>query len=86
MSKSSKSLPEINSELERLNEQKKRLLKEVNYAEKSEHRKKRANRLIQTGALAEKYFNLENLSISQREELFKTFSTFVNANKPKKFL
>ena len=45
-------------------------------------RKKRANRLIQKGALLEKYFESENLSISQTEELLKVFSDYVNHNKP----
>lgn len=48
-------------------------------------RKKRANRLIQTGALVEKYFKCEHLSMEEREELLKTFSDYVNHNKPDKF-
>ncbi len=45
-------------------------------------RKKRANRLIQKGALLEKYFDCEHLTIEQTEELLKTFSYYVNHNKP----
>lgn len=45
-------------------------------------RKKRANRLIQKGALLEKYFECEHLSPEQTEELLKTFSDYVNYNKP----
>lgn len=86
MVKGSERLDHLNSELERLNEYKKRLIKENRYAEKVQTRKERAHRLIQTGALAEKYFDLHKLTIEQREELFKTFATFVNSNKPKKFL
>lgn len=48
-------------------------------------RKKRANRLIQKGALLEKYFECENLSIDQTESLLKTFSNYVNSNKPEKY-
>lgn len=45
-------------------------------------RKERARRLIETGALAEKYFEITNLDISEREDLFKIFSSFIKANKP----
>lgn len=44
-----------------LEEKKKALAKQINY----EERKKRTRRLIQTGALVEKYFNIEHLSIFQ---------------------
>ena len=52
---------------------------------KQQYRKDRARRLIETGALAEKYFELDNLSVIEREELFKMFASFVNANKPNKY-
>lgn len=45
-------------------------------------RKKRANRLIQKGALVEKYFDSEELTVEQTEELLKLFSDYVNHNKP----
>lgn len=45
-------------------------------------RKKRANRLIQKGALLESYFQCEHLTPEQTEELLKTFSEYVNYNKP----
>ncbi|UOR14096.1 hypothetical protein [Halobacillus amylolyticus] len=48
-------------------------------------RKKRANRLIQTGALAEKYFEMEHLTMEDREELFKVFANYINQNKPDKY-
>jgi len=48
-------------------------------------RKKRANRLIQKGALLEKYFECKNLDIEETEELLSTFSNYINANKPEKF-
>lgn len=76
-------IEKINDEIKRLKKQQNSLKKSQEAKIKSENRKKRAHRLIETGALAEKYFNLNNLSISEREELFKMFSTFVNANKPK---
>lgn len=52
---------------------------------KERERKKRAHRLIQTGALAEQYFKLDYLSIEEREEIFKMFSNYINANKPDKY-
>jgi len=45
-------------------------------------RKKRANRLIQKGALLEKYFESDHLNIEETEELLKVFSGYVNNNKP----
>lgn len=49
---------------------------------KNEERRKRTRRLIETGALAEKYFEIHDLTIEQREELFNMFSSFIKANKP----
>lgn len=48
-------------------------------------RKHRANRLIQKGALLEKYFECYDLTPEETEELLKTFANYVNANKPYKF-
>lgn len=48
-------------------------------------RKKRANRLIQKGALVESYFEADHLEVEETEELLKTFSEYVNQNKPDKF-
>lgn len=53
---------------------------------KERERKKRANRLIQKGALLEKYFDCEHLTPEETEELLKVFSSYVNSNKPKKFI
>ncbi|MEN2246140.1 hypothetical protein AAHZ69_10120, partial [Limosilactobacillus fermentum] len=47
-------------------------------------RKARTRRLIQKGALLEKYFQAENLSVEQTEELLKMFAAYVNAHKPDK--
>ena len=43
-------------------------------------RKGRTRLLIQTGALCEKYFDIEDLSLSEREEVFKFFSSYVKNN------
>ncbi|TCI25318.1 hypothetical protein EVJ32_10715 [Exiguobacterium sp. SH5S4] len=59
--------------------------KKLNFLSKDEARRKRANRLIQTGALAEKYFETTHLTPEQIEELFKMFSDYVNHKKPDKF-
>lgn len=48
-------------------------------------RKARAHRLIQKGALLEKYFDIEKLSISETEDLLKIFSTFVKEKMPDKY-
>lgn len=48
-------------------------------------RKERAHRLIRKGALLEKYFEVEDLTPDETEELLKYFSNYVNANKPNKF-
>lgn len=44
-------------------------------------RKARARRLIQKGALLEKYFEIEDLSIEETEQLLERFSSFVKKNK-----
>jgi CRISPR/Cas system CMR-associated protein Cmr3 (group 5 of RAMP superfamily) len=48
-------------------------------------RKKRTHRLIQKGALLEKYFEIEDFSIQDTEEILKIFSDYVKANIPDKF-
>lgn len=48
-------------------------------------RKARTKRLIETGALAEKFFEIDHLSLSQKEEFFKTFANYIKANTPSKF-
>lgn len=71
----------IDIRIKQLEERKQRI--ETLASEKE--RKKRTNRLIQTGALAEKYFEMEHLTIEQREELFKIFADFISKNKPDKY-
>jgi len=45
-------------------------------------RKGRTRLLIQTGALCEKYFDIEHLSLSEREDVFKLFSSYIKNNIP----
>ncbi|MBL5783484.1 hypothetical protein MXL46_13980 [Heyndrickxia sporothermodurans] len=75
-------IQKIKKQIERLDHQATEIRRSLKSKTKYEYRKQRTRRLVETGALVEKYFKLENLSISEREELFKMFATFVNANKP----
>ena len=60
-------------------------LRQNKYYENQRARKARTRRLIQKGALLEKYFQAENLSLDDTEELLKIFADYVNAKKPNKF-
>lgn len=59
-------------------------LRQSKYYENQQARKARSRRLIQKGALLEKYFQAENLSVEQTEELLKMFAAYINAHKPDK--
>lgn len=60
-------------------------LRQSKYIENSKQRKLRTRILIQKGALLDKYFETENLSIDDTEKLLKMFSDYINEKKPKKF-
>lgn len=66
-------------------EQEEFVLRQSKYFEKSKIRKERTRILIQKGALLDKYFNTENLSVDNTENLLKIFSKYVNSNKPDKY-
>jgi len=51
----------------------------------AEERKQRANRLIQKGALLEKYFDCSDLTVEETENLLSIFANYVNSNKPDKY-
>jgi len=53
--------------------------------EKERERKKRAHRLIQKGALLEKYLDIEHLEVEDTEELLKMFSSFLKEKIPEKY-
>lgn len=72
-----KKLKKTEAKIERTELQRNRL--------KNIDRKERAHRLIQKGALLEKYFEAEELSTNDTEELLKFFANYINANKPNKF-
>lgn len=70
--------------IKKLEQEKNRLERSLSRDNQIE-RKKRTRRLIQKGALLEKYFEAEHLSIEETEELLKTFSSYVNERKTEKF-
>jgi hypothetical protein len=75
-------IKEIDQKIKELEQTRNELKSSIINKTNSNYRKERTRRLIETGALAEKYFEIHNLSISEREELFKMFANFVKANKP----
>lgn len=78
-------IEEINNQIARLKKEHSDTKKRIKYQTDNSYRKDRARRLIETGALAEKYFEIHNLTIEEREELFKIFSSFIQKNKPNKY-
>ena len=70
--------------IKKLEQEKNRLERSLSRDHQIE-RKKRTRHLIQKGALLEKYFESEHLSVEETEELLKTFSSYVNGNKSEKF-
>jgi hypothetical protein len=76
-----KPISDIDKRISQLKERKNKLERLASERE----RKKRAHRLIETGAMTEKYFELYDLSLEEREELLKIFANYVNAKKPDKF-
>lgn len=77
----------MNNRIIKIDEQIKRLEREKKIYEHSlskENRKRRTHRLIQIGALSEKYFDLYQNDIQEIEEIFSQFSKFVKTNKLEK--
>ena len=60
-------------------------IKQSQYSENRKERKKRTRRLIQKGALLDKYFNTEHLNADDTENLLRMFSDYVIANTPEKY-
>lgn len=61
------------------------ILKKSKYLESTKERKERTRKLIQKGALLDKYFDIENLSINETEDFLKIFSNYIKENKPDKY-
>ena len=55
--------------------------KSLEYKISNENRRERTRRLIQKGALFEKYLENENVSIRETEDLLKVLAEFKNKNK-----
>lgn len=72
---------EIQKKIERENS----ILKKSKYIESTKKRKERTRKLIQKGALLDKYFETENLSIDETEDFLKIFSNYIKENKPDKY-
>lgn len=72
---------DLKEKITQLQQKKQRLENETRRKVSWEKRKARTKRLIETGALAEKYFGIEDFTIEQREKVFQTFSEFVSKNK-----
>ena len=64
---------ELQEKVKALQQKKKRIENEAKRKVSWENRKARTKRLIETGALAEKYFGIEEYTIEQREEVFRHF-------------
>ncbi|QIK52789.1 hypothetical protein G7058_11725 (plasmid) [Jeotgalibaca porci] len=70
--------------IKKLEQEKNRLERSLSRDHQIE-RKKRTRRLIQKGALLEKYFESEHLSVEETEELLKMFAEYVKGKKTPKF-
>ena len=73
------------NELEKKIQKNELLIKQSNYYESNKERKIRTRKLIQKGALLDKYFDIENLSVDETESLLKVFAEYVKSNKPEKY-
>ena len=73
------------NELEKKIQKNELLIKQSKYYESNKERKTRTRKLIQKGALLDKYFDIENLSVDETESLLKVFADYVKNNKPEKY-
>lgn len=71
--------------LEKLEAKKKHLELALSKLNSDKQRKERTRRLIQKGALLEKYFEIDNLSVEETEEFLSLLSNFIIEKKPTKF-
>lgn len=73
-------IDKIEQKIQKLEREKKILSSSINTVQ----RKERTRRLIQIGALSEKYFDLYHSDLDDIEEIFSQFSNFVKSNKLEK--
>lgn len=73
------------NELEKKIQKNELLMKQKQFYESNKERKLRTRKLIQKGALLDKYFDIDNLSVDDTESLLKKFSEYVKSNKPDKY-
>ena len=73
------------NELEKKIQKNELLMKQKQFYESNKERKLRTRKLIQKGALLDKYFDIDNLSVDDTESLLKTFAEYVKSNKPDKY-
>lgn len=85
MSKKLNQLVSSKEKLQKKIDQEEFILRQSKYFENSKARKERTRLLIQKGALLDKYFETESLSVDDTENLLKIFSNYVNSNKPDKY-
>lgn len=85
MSKKLNQLVSSKDKLQKKIDQEEFILCQSKYFENSKARKERTRLLIQKGALLDKYFETESLSVDDTENLLKIFSNYVNSNKPDKY-
>lgn len=79
-----KRLKNIELEKEKLKSEKKKIIYSQKREESKKERRIRTHRIATKGAMLEKYFDCIEYSFDDTELLLKTFSDFVNSNKPKK--
>ncbi|KST98373.1 hypothetical protein [Lactococcus lactis] len=85
MSNQLKNLISKKEEIQKKIERENLILKKSKYLESTKERKARTRKLIQKGALLDKYFETENLSIDETEDFLKIFSNYIKENKPDKY-
>ena len=73
------------NELEKKIQKNELLMKQKKFYESNKERKLRTRKLIQKGALLDKYFDIDNLSVDDTESFLKTFAEYVKSNKPDKY-
>lgn len=82
MNRYEKLLDEKNKLEQKITINQNRLSRQLN---NSTERRRRTHRLIQKGALLEKYFDIVHLSVQETESLLKIYSDYIKSNMPSKY-